>query len=73
MYIVGLSTCGFAEKLKKKKSTLKVSVQNRSENIVDAQLRSAGGGNGNPLQYSCLKHSMDRGTWWATVHGVVKS
>ena len=31
------------------------------------------GGNGNPLQYSCLENSMDRGTWWATVHGVSKS
>ena len=27
-------------------------------------------GNGNPLQYSCLENPMDRGTWWATVHGV---
>ena len=34
--------------------------------------RSPGGGNGNPLQYSCLKNPMDRGAWWATVHGVVK-
>ena len=34
---------------------------------------SPGGGNGNPLQYSCLKIFMDRGAWWATVHGVVKS
>ena len=30
-------------------------------------------GNGNPLQYSCLENSMDRGAWWATVHGVTKS
>ena len=30
-------------------------------------------GNGNPLQYSCLKNSMDRGAWWATVHGLTKS
>ena len=30
-------------------------------------------GNGNPLQYSCLKNSLDRGAWWATVHGVAKS
>ena len=30
---------------------------------------SPGGGNGNPLQCSCLKNSMDRGVWWATVHG----
>ena len=32
--------------------------------------RSPGGGNGNPLQYSCLENSMDRGAWWAIVHGV---
>ena len=27
---------------------------------------------GNPLQYSCLENSMDRGAWWATVHGVIR-
>ena len=31
--------------------------------------RSPGEGNGNPLHYSCLENSMDRGSWWATVHG----
>ena len=31
--------------------------------------RSPGGGHGNPVQYSCLENSMDRGAWWATVHG----
>ena len=35
--------------------------------------RSPGGGNGNPLQYSCLENPMDRGAWRATVHGVTKS
>ena len=35
--------------------------------------RSPGGGNGNPLQYSCLENSVDRGAWRATVHGVSKS
>ena len=35
--------------------------------------RSPGEGNGNPLQYSCLKNPMDRGAWRATVHGVAKS
>ena len=34
---------------------------------------SPGGGNGNPVQYSCLENSMDRGAWHATVHGVAKS
>ena len=35
--------------------------------------RSPGGGNGNPLQYSCLENAMNRGAWQATVHAVAKS
>ena len=35
--------------------------------------RPPGVGNGNPLQYACLKNPMDRGAWRATVHGTVKS
>ena len=35
--------------------------------------RSHGVGNGNPLQYSYLENSVDRGAWWATGHGVTKS
>ena len=35
--------------------------------------RSSGEGNDNPLQYSCLKNSMDREVWWATVHRVAKN
>ena len=35
--------------------------------------RSLGGGNGNPLQYSCLENPMDRGAWQVTVHRVTKS
>ena len=35
--------------------------------------RSPGERNGKPLQYSCLANSMDRGAWWAIVHGVTKS
>ena len=34
--------------------------------------RSPGEENGNPLQYSCLGNPMDRGAWWATVHGVAE-
>ena len=35
--------------------------------------RSPGEGYGNPLQYSCLENPVDRGAWWATVHGVAKN
>ena len=35
--------------------------------------KSPGKGNGNPLQYSCLRNPMDRAAWWATVPGVAKS
>ena len=35
--------------------------------------RSPGGGNGSPLQYSCLENPMKRGAWKATVHGITKS
>ena len=35
--------------------------------------RPPGEGNGNPLPYSCLENPMDRGAWWATVHGVAES
>ena len=35
--------------------------------------RSPGGGNGNPLQHSCLENAMDRGAWWVTAWGVTKN
>jgi len=35
--------------------------------------RSPGGRHGKPLQYSCLENPMDRGAWWASVHGIAKS
>ena len=34
--------------------------------------RSPGEGNGNPLRYPCLQNPMDRGAWWAAVHGVTE-
>ena len=37
--------------------------------LIPGSGRSPGGGKGNPLQYSCQDNPMDRGTWWATVHG----
>ena len=40
--------------------------------LIPGLVRSPGEGNGNPLEYSCLENSMDRGTWRATVHEVAK-
>ena len=40
---------------------------------IPGSRRSPGGGNVNPLQYSCMKNPMDRGVWQAAVHGVTKS
>ena len=40
---------------------------------VPGLARSSGEVNGNPLQYSCLENPMDRGAWWATIHGVTKN
>ena len=41
--------------------------------IYKALVILQGEGNGTPLQYSCLETPMDRGAWWAAVHGVAKS
>ena len=45
----------------------------RGVGFIPESGRSPGVGNGNPLQYSCLENSMDRGAWQARVHGVTKS
>ena len=45
----------------------------RDAGVTPGSRRSPGGGHGNPLQYSCLENSTDRGAWWATVHKVTKS
>ena len=42
-------------------------------NLIPGSRRSSGGGHGNPLQYSCLGNSLERGAWRALVHGVAKS
>ena len=41
--------------------------------LISGLGRCPGEGNGYPLQDSCLENSMERGAWWATVHGVAKS
>ena len=41
----------------------------RDGGLISGLRRYPGGRNGNPLWYSCLENPMDRGVWWATVHG----
>ena len=41
--------------------------------LIPGWRRCPGGGNGSPLQYSCLENPLDKGAWWATVHGVTNS
>ena len=43
-----------------------------TQGLISVLGRSPGDRNGNPLQYSCLENSKDRGTWQATVHGAIK-
>jgi len=45
----------------------------RDVGLIPGFGRSAGEGNSDPLQYSCLENSTDTGAWWATVHGVIRS
>ena len=45
----------------------------RDMGSISGSGRSLGGGDGNPLQHSCLENTMDRGVWLASVHGVAKS
>jgi len=40
---------------------------------IPESVRYPGGGSSNPCQYSCLENPMDRGAWWAAVHGVIRS
>ena len=47
--------------------------RHRDSGWIPGSGRSPGGGHGNPLQYSCLENSMDRGAWWATAYRVTKS
>ena len=44
----------------------------RVQDSIPGSGRSLGKGNGYPLRYSCFGNSVDRGAWWATVHGVTK-
>ena len=64
-----LSAAVFAQGLLKEVTIIFI-----TSTIVWPQVKQQGGeGNGTPLQYSCLENPMDRGAWWAAVHGVAKS
>ena len=52
---------------------IKGSIQEEDIIIVNIYATNIGEGNGTPLQYSCLENPRNRGTWWAAVHGVMKS
>ena len=60
---------GFPKWLSGKESACKAG----DTRLIPGSGRSPGGGNGNSLQYSYLESSMDRGAWWATVHGIAES
>ena len=53
-------------------AVVKGSPANEDLSLVPRSRRSSGVENGTPFQYSCLENSMDRGAWWATVHGAAE-
>jgi len=69
IYIVLALYLGFPGSLDSKESACSVG----DMGSIPGLRRSPGEGNGNPLQYCYLENSMDRGAWWAPVHGVAKS
>ena len=70
--LAGFSSCGFYHELED--SDDKESVCNAGDlGSILGSGTSPGEENGYPVFYSCLENPMDRGAWWATVHGVTKS
>ena len=63
---------GFPRWLGGKESACQVG-DTREAGLIPGSERSSAEGNGNPLQYSCQENPVDRGAWWAIVHGVAKS
>ena len=61
---------GFPGSASGKEPACQCRVDLRDVGLIPGSGRSAGGGHGNPLQYSGLENPMDRGAWWAEVHGV---
>ena len=58
-----------AQLVKNLPAVKEITSNTRDPGLIPGSGRSPGEGNGNTLQYSCLKNSMDRGALWATVHG----
>ena len=50
-----------------------LSAKSKDVDLIPGLGRSSGEEYGNPLQYSCLGKPIDRGAWWATVHGIARS
>ena len=71
-YIVCLIDCSFPGGSVVKNLPAKAGDEGDAGSIPGSG-RSLGGGNGNPLHYSCLENSMDRGDWWVAVHEVPMS
>ena len=67
--IVSLGLLGFPDGSSNNESACSA----RDRGSIPGSGRSPGGGHGNPLQYSGLENPVDRGAWWATIHGVAQS
>ena len=70
--LVGLSYLLFPRWLSGQESACNAGNVAGDVGLIPGSGRSSGKGNGNPFQCSCLGNLMDRGTWWAIVHGVTK-
>ena len=68
-----LSLYGASQEALVVKNLLANAGDTRDTGSIPGSKISPGVGNGNPLQYSCLENSMDRGNWRATIHGTAKS
>jgi len=68
-YVIGLGGHGLPWWLSGKESACKAG----DVDLIPGSGRSPGVGHGNPLHYSYLGNPMDRGAWWATVHGVTEN
>ena len=71
--ITSLTSCGASQVALVVKNPPANAGDVRDASSIPGLGRSAGEEHSNPLQYSCLENPMDRGAWWATVHGVAKS